>query len=144
MTDIYRPGLRIMSPLWWEEGPPLGLLLLDAEGGSAFDLADLVVADLVGELSVPGYARQVPVASPPTWDAGSGTWTLAGAGVSFGHLGAGVPEDPTVGAVVLFGQGDDDESSQLLAYQAVSVQLDSTELFVPVPSGFAVVRQGAP
>ena len=144
MTDLYRNGLRSLNPTWWDSEPQLGLLLIDADGGSAFDVEDLVVADLVGELDVDDYERQSVTVSAPTWDAGGSLWLLPSSGVSFGHLGDGVPEDPTVGAVVLFEDLGDDSQSLLLAYQATSTQLDSTELLVPVPTALAVVRQGAP
>ena len=146
MTALYRNGLYWVNPAVWE-WMELGLLLLDDAGTYAFDIEDLVVADLdpsANELTVDGYERQAVTPGEPWWDSPAGLWRLPAPGVSFGGLGDGVPEDPTVAAAVLFEDWGDDADSPLLAHRTVGLQLDSTDFSIQMSSdGAATVSQAA-
>lgn len=145
----YRIGVRMMSADWWAGEPLLRMGLIDDAGTYAYDVEDLVVADLdpeANELAVDGYERQTVTAGAPIWDAPK--FRLPMSAANFGFLGDGVPEDPTVQGAFLYWdptEGEDDDStSELIGWLPVNEQLDSTLVeVVPHVSGLVIVEWGS-
>lgn len=131
---IYRKGLYVGSPAWWDASPMLEVLLLDAAGSYAFDVEDLFVADLTpgsNELATTNYARQSVTVNPATWNATLDRWELPAATITFANLGPAVGP-PTVGGVVVYQKVTNDADSPVLIHQAASKVLDSTDLTITV------------